>query len=620
MNKQDITIVATLGALLLGWLYYQNQQNQQRAAALREQAALAATNDVSAALSPEAQTTAAIRSGATTPAPTTPAVADAPADSANATPSPTEPVSDLPEETQTLANATMRLTLSSKGGAIRDATLMEYRTTVDRASPPVILDFSPSPALALADLPGLGAQADFDLVSATETSAILRCESPAGLRLDRQIHLLPDYRIDVQDQLVNVGTEPTVIPANGLSLGAVHRGVSKNDMLGFDSLAAPADTSSRPGKVQHLDNRLPRLFTGGRGGGGCGGPPPADGLPLTASTDFSTPQAWVALKSRFFVQAFSSDTTNTGCRLDVARVDGPGPLRLQHLAGQIRFPGAELAAGQTLTRGYRLYVGPKKLSLVRQFAPGSAEIMQFGTFKWLCVVLVPTLNFFHGLIPNYGIAIILLTLLVRIIFWPLTHKSTESMKRMQAIQPQLKEIQAKFKGEPQKLQQETMRIYRENKVNPMSSCLPMLIQIPVFIALFTVLRSAVELRFAPFLWIADLSEPENLLAGVLPVIPALNILPFFMAGTMVLQSRLTPAMGDATQQKMMMWMMPAMMLFMFYSMPSALVLYWTVSQLLSIVQLLWQRRRKTDGATPFPPTTGEADRPLSRQARRRLAR
>ena len=148
----------------------------------------------------------------------------------------------------------------------------------------------------------------------------------------------------------------------------------------------------------------------------------------------------------------------------------------------------------------------------------------------------------------------------------------------------------------------------------------MLIQIPVFIALFTVLRSAVELRFAPFLWIADLSEPENLLPGLLPLVPALNILPFFMAGTMLLQSKLTPAMGDPAQQKMMMWLMPAMMLFMFYSMPSALVLYWTVSQVLAIVQLLGQKRRQAsaqDGGAQ-PPATDAA--PLSRQARRRLAR
>ena len=613
MNKQEIAIVVALCALLLGWFFQQNQQAKSRLAAGRERAALAATNTPPAALTSEAHATAAFQAATSLPPAITP-LAESPATPA-AVPA-DEPATDVPETTATLVNDEMRLTLTSKGGAIRSATLVSYRSAVDRDSPPVVLDFTPSPALVMKDLPGFGAQADFDLVAhADGTSATLtRRHAELGLTLERQITLQPDYRIAVRDRLVNASAAAYALPASGLGLGAIHRGLSKNDMLGFDTLGAA-------GKVRHWDTRLNGLFTGGRGGGGCGGAPSAEGLPLMATTEVGEPQAWIALKSRFFVQAFTSaDATNTGYRVDVRRLDGSGPLRLQHLSAQVRFPAAGIGAeGGTLERSYTLYVGPKKLSLLGRFGPKSAEIMQFGFFKWLCVLLVPTLNFFHALLPNYGVAIILLTLLVRIIFWPLTHKSTESMKRMQAIQPRLKEIQAQFKSEPQKLQQETWALYREHKVNPMSSCLPMLIQIPVFIALFTVLRSAVELRFAPFLWIADLSEPENLFPGLLPLVPALNILPFFMAGTMLLQSKLTPAMGDPAQQKMMMWMMPAMMLFMFYSMPSALVLYWTVSQVLAIVQLLWQKRRQASapgGGTP--PAAG--DTPLSRQARRRLAR
>ena len=160
---------------------------------------------------------------------------------------------------------------------------------------------------------------------------------------------------------------------------------------------------------------------------------------------------------------------------------------------------------------------------------------------------------------------------------------------MQEIQPLMKEIQAKYKDNPQRMQQETFALYREHKVNPMSSCLPMLIQIPVFIALFNVLRSAVELRYAPFLWIGDLSEPEGLFAAWFPF-GGLNILPILMAATMALQSYLTPSTGDRKQQQMMMVMMPVMMLVMFYSFPSALSLYWTLSQAVSIVQM-WLIRR-----------------------------
>ncbi|NLF23121.1 MAG: membrane protein insertase YidC [Lentisphaerae bacterium] len=619
MNKQDIAIVALLAAALLGWLFHQNQQTRRHLEIRARAAAAAATNLNDRALSADAQASAAFAARpAAMPAPT-PAEA---ADEAVAATEPAPPAAEpgRPEETLVLSNAQMRLTLSSKGGTIREAVLPHYRETVDRGSAPVRLDFMPSPALALQELPGLGMEADFDLLTADDTAATLRRATPEGWVLERRITLRPDYRIAVRDTLTHNGDQPRALPAGGLSLGAMHRGASKNDTLGVDALGAQPNSRGGLGKVRHWDTKLNGLFTGGRGGGGCGGAPAADGLPLTASTRVDTAQTWLALKSRFFVQAFISDATNTGYQIAVARHAAAGPLRLQHVAATIHFPAEVLAPGQSLARDYVLYVGPKKLSLLQRFGPRTAEIMQFGTFKWMCVILVPILNFFHALIPNYGIAIILLTLLVRVVFWPLTHKSTESMKRMQALQPKLKEIQAQFKSDPQKLQQETWKLYRENKVNPMSSCLPMLIQIPVFIALFTVLRSAVELRFAPFLWIVDLSEPENLLAGVLPLVPALNILPFFMAGTMLLQSRLTPAMGDPAQQKMMMWMMPGMMLVMFYSMPSALVLYWTVSQVLAIAQLLWQKRKQAAAQNGASPSAGDPSAPLSRQARRRLAR
>jgi YidC/Oxa1 family membrane protein insertase len=201
-------------------------------------------------------------------------------------------------------------------------------------------------------------------------------------------------------------------------------------------------------------------------------------------------------------------------------------------------------------------------------------------------------------VRNYGIAIILLTLLIRILFWPLTHKSTESMRRMQEIQPEIKALQAKYgKSNPQKLQQETMKLYKEKKVNPMGGCLPMFVQIPVFIALFTVLRNAIELRYSGFLWIADLSTAENLMAGKIPFVGALNILPIVMSLSMIWQQKLSSPGTAATpeqqqQQKMMMFMMPIMMLFFFYSMPSGLVLYWTTSNLLMIAQTSMRNLKK----------------------------
>jgi YidC/Oxa1 family membrane protein insertase len=266
------------------------------------------------------------------------------------------------------------------------------------------------------------------------------------------------------------------------------------------------------------------------------------------------------------------------------------------------------------TRRSVFYAGPKKQHLLWDL--GLRDVMEFGMWSWLCYPVVWALNVFHSWIPNYGIAIILLTVLVRLLFWPLTHKSTVGMKKMQEIQPLMKELQAKFKDNPQRLQQETWQLYRDKKVNPMSSCLPMLIQIPVFIALFNVLRSAVELRYAPFLWIADLSEPEALGAtSWFPFFGGLNILPILMAATMALQSALTPSTGDKNQQKMMMVFMPLMMLFMFYSFPAALSLYWTLSQVFSIVQM-WLIRRQTAAARGEVLTPEVIDPPQTRQMRR----
>ena len=245
---------------------------------------------------------------------------------------------------------------------------------------------------------------------------------------------------------------------------------------------------------------------------------------------------------------------------------------------------------------------------------GMKEVMEFGFWSFLCYPMVWLLNIFHSVISNYGVAIILLTIFVRLVFWPLTRKSTEGMKKMQEIQPLLKELQTRFKDNPQRLQQETFALYREKKVNPLSSCLPMLIQIPIFIALFNVLRSMVELRYAPFLWIDDLSAPEGLFASWFPF-GGLNILPILMAATMYLQSKLTPSAGDKNQQRMMMVFMPIMMLVMFYNFASALSLYWTVSQVLSIIQMWMMRREAARKAKVLEPEVIDPPSP-TRQMRR----
>ncbi len=624
MNKQDISIVIFLVILLGGWLYYQNGQTKKYRAALAERQrqmaiAAAATNDVPAsasapaALSTEAASAAAISDPAATQPGQSPALPEA------RQPAPTaqEEETGVPEQTFTLHDDEVEMTLSSKGGTILRTTLAGYRQTVEKDSPDVVLDSTGAPILALEGLPGLGARADFTLVSSSETGAVFTAKAASGLSVRRTIALLPNYQVSVTDTIANESGAPVALDNQAVSMGEIHRiEQNKLNMLSVDALSAVTDKHGSYDKVYHWEKKggVASVLTG-RSGGGCSSAPNAELLPESALRTVPGPQAWVALKSRFFAQVLTSSSPNAGYRVGVRRAPGGGALRIVTVDGAMLFPAAVIQPGATLERGYSLYIGPKKFSILRKFGPKSGDIMDFGTWKYICIAVLGLLNILFSVFHNYGVAIILITVLVRIAFWPLTHKSTESMKKMQEIQPLLKEVQAKFKDDPQKLMQEQQAIYREHKVNPMSSCLPMLIQIPFFIAIFFVLRSAVELRFAPFLWIRDLSDQENLFPGLLPI--PINILPIVMAATMFLQSKLTPSMGDASQQKMMMFMMPSMMLIMFYTMPSALVLYWSVSQILAIVQLWRQRRfgRKADAAT----ITVEPEH-LTRQARRRAER
>lgn len=604
MNRNEKLIVALLFVALLAWLWYTQDvasKAQQQALAERKAAAALSTNAATQATLAPATNLAAVEVNAATnevaAEPVPPPVA-------------TTTVHLLPEETNVLRLADMELMVSSRGATLRSATLPAYRANLGKHSGPVILNFDPQPALALSGLPDVPSDADYSIRTVASNSLNLTFVTPQGLRVERTITLREHHQVLVTDRITNTSEIPLKIGTNWVALGTFYRGTSKNDELSADSFATgPED------KVRHWSGELPKLF-GVSSFGGCGGSGSA--VRDTAMQTVTGAQHWVALKSRFFVQAFASSVSNTAFRLDAAH-DAKQPIfALSHINGALAFPGALLEREQGFERSYELYIGPKKLAYLSELGQRRNEIMEFGFFSWFCKPLLPLLNFFYKLIPNYGVAIILLTLLVRVVFWPLTHKSTESAKRMRDVQPKIKAVQEQFKDEPHKLQQEIWKVYRENKVNPFSSCLPMLVQLPVFIALYTVLRSAVELRFAPFLWVADLSEPENLFAGVVPPL-VLNILPLVMAAVTIVQSKLTPAMGDPMQQKMMTWMMPLMMLFFFYSMPSALSLYWTVSTILAIVQLWWQQRTPKAEAAAIAATAAEPEK-MTRQMRRRLER
>jgi YidC/Oxa1 family membrane protein insertase len=201
-------------------------------------------------------------------------------------------------------------------------------------------------------------------------------------------------------------------------------------------------------------------------------------------------------------------------------------------------------------------------------------------FGWLLKAL-------HTFVPNYGLAIILLTVFVRLVMMPLTNRQMRSMERMRSLSPMLAELKEKYGDDRQKQSEEMMKLYKREGVNPLGGCFPMVLQLPVFIGLFYALRSSIELRQAPFVgWIDDLSAPDALFTIPGLGIP-LRVLPLVMGATMVIQQRLTPTQQmDPAQQKMMMVMMPVMMTFVFYQFPSGLVLYWMVSNVLAIANQL----------------------------------
>lgn len=285
---------------------------------------------------------------------------------------------------------------------------------------------------------------------------------------------------------------------------------------------------------------------------------------------------WAGYESKYFIASFIPG--NPSLTSMMMNRDADNMVSVSIKGQKELIPG-----GQNGSFNYTLYLGPKKQSLLKQLNVGLEDSIDFGSWlKWLAMPLLWVVNFIHKYVANYGVAIILLTLLIKIIFWPLGNISYKSMKEMQNLQPKIAELKVKYKADQAKLNQETMALYRTHKVNPFGGCLPIVIQIPIFFGLYKALLYSIELRHSPlFWWIQDLSAKDPY-----------YITPIIMGATQFIQQKMTPTMGDPMQAKIMLFM-PVVFTFFFLNFPSGLVVYWLFNNIFSIAQQYYTNKKLT---------------------------
>ncbi|MDP2646661.1 MAG: membrane protein insertase YidC [Desulfobacterales bacterium] len=298
---------------------------------------------------------------------------------------------------------------------------------------------------------------------------------------------------------------------------------------------------------------------------------------------------WIAVQDRYFLAGIIPEKA----------VDASMRLFVQDekvLENQIVLSLGEIAQGSGQTRDFQVFLGPKSVKILNRLGYELDKVLYFGWFDFIAKPCLWLMNFLYGFIPNYGIAIIILTIIVKALLWPLGQKSYKSMNEMKRLQPLMAEIREKYKNDKKRMNQEIMGLYKVYKINPMGGCLPMIVQLPFFFALYRMLYEAIELRHAPFLWwINDLSAPDRLFqfGFSIPFMQApygIPVLTIVMGGTMFLQQKMSPPPGDPSQAKMMMFM-PIIFTFIFINFSSGLVLYWLVNNILSISQQYYISRR-----------------------------
>ena len=600
-RKALLTILITAG-LMMGWHfgYYAPRAEKQKQAyeALKKQKAEEekAKQPVPA---PDAPNTAAAQPGTTSTASTT-----------TPPPAPTAAPSE-PEQTKVLASVpgTVDYEFTSHGGGIIRGTLREHFKDKTKGTQIVINEFGSIPIGALTEEPGddalLKLPWKMSVNDADHTVTFERTDEARKIKvtktffLPREKTLNAEYSIGLDVTFTNLGEQPMMVPTLFLHTGS----------------AAPVN-SSETRQYQGFDwwrdgtNNFQNVDWFSAGGILAWSHPER---PVFRQNGDQI--RWAAVTNQYFTTMVTILGYDAGNSEDLVKNLGTGVWAkrteisadtwrnaghvldgakqgIHKVDGALAVPGFALEKSGKATKHFRIYSGPREFRRLRLLDNKEKDVLDYGSFLGIPTGpfsrgLLLSMNGLYSFTGSYALAIVLLTICVKALLWPLQNKANNNMKKMSALQPEMKRLQDKYKEEPVKFQQEMGKVWKKAGVNPLSGCWPMFIQIPIFIGFYNMLGKAVELRHHGFWWVKDLSQPDTVahLAGF-----PINPLPLLMAITMLAQMKLSPQGGDPAQRKMMMFM-PLIFIFMCYNFASALALYWTIQNVISIVQLQITKRQ-----------------------------
>lgn len=515
------------------------------------------TNVVAAVQQPDAATQPAVAAPAVAPASP---IKSSLADLAKADPS-------LSAKTTTLENEQIQVGFTSLGGAIDRIVLKRFANNSNGRM--ILNEHSPFPIMAVA-AGDVGFCAPYEWTASSNQWRAVHL-SATGLEISKDFTLEPDNRIAVRMTLKNTGSTAVSNSALRVALGMAgpmdqH---DPGDAIGLSFFSV--DKASHQ-SVAELAKQLEKQHH-----------PFEKSLPLD----------WAAVRNRYFTLLVTPSTPFASVQAEPhAMPPNTDPRAVKDQRGALAVIGSppfNLSPGASTNWSFNLYTGPKEYRLLAALGKNQDDVLQLefwgiSFFKYFSQALLWMLSIFHGIFRNWGVSIIIVTIVIKILFWPLTAISMRSMKQMQALGPKFNALKEKYKDDSKKLNEEMMKMYREYGVNPMAGCFPMLVQIPILFAFYNVLMSSIELRGAAFFWIHDLSMPDTV-ARIPGLDFPINPMPLVMVATMIWQTKITPQAPNADpSMKMMVWLMPAMFLFFCYNFSSGLSLYWTVQNLLTILQ------------------------------------